>query len=216
MYRAPCPGRTLNRLPSPPGREVNNGPAPPASAARRIPHGRSRTSPHRGAEARQPARDAPPRGGSGRAQDADHRLGAAGAAPGGPADRHRGVQHPAERPAGSDPLPAFPRGQRRGHGGHRDFLEGALRGARGRGHRTDPLPCALREADQGQEERCGRQPVAGPHLPVRPVPAQLRAAARVPPAAAAEPLSPQAGEGAEPRAQPGPRWTTTECGWAGR
>ena len=31
----------------------------------------------------QPARDAPPRGGSGRAQDADHRLGAAGAAAGG-------------------------------------------------------------------------------------------------------------------------------------
>ena len=67
------------------------------------------------------------------------------------------------RLAGAHRLAALPRGERRRHGRNGDFLESALRGAGGCGDRAAAAPCALREANQGQEERCGGQPVAGPH-----------------------------------------------------
>ena len=45
------------------------------------------------------------------------------------------------------------------------LLEGPVRGARRRRHSRRPAQCSARQADPREEDRCQRQPVAGPHLP---------------------------------------------------
>ena len=83
----------------------------------------------------------------------------------------------------------------------RGLLEGSVRGAGRSRHPRRPAPCPARQADPRQEDRYQRQPVAGPHLSVRPRPAELRPAASVPSVAPVDPLSPQARR----RAQSGPK-----------
>ena len=84
-------------------------------------------------------------------------------------------------------------------------LEGSVRGARRRRHPPRAVPRPARQADPRQEDRCQRQPVAGPHLPVRSRPAELRAPAALPPRAAVDPLSSQARRRAQPEPQPRPQ-----------
>ena len=71
-------------------------------------------------------------------------------------------------PAGCSTTGSPPR-----HGSNRDLLGGRLHGARRCGHGSATRPCPACQADQGSQDRCGRQHMAGAYLPVRPLQAQV-------------------------------------------
>ena len=116
-----------------------------------------------------------------RAQDVHHRRGTPvrGRRRARPHGRE-GVQCAAGRSVRNDQLAPGTRRHRRRDGGRRGLMEGSVRGARRGQHPRRPAPCSARPADPRKEDRYQRQPVAGPHLPVRSRPAELRSDASVP------------------------------------
>ena len=120
------------------------------------------------------------RGGSGRAQDGDHRDGSPVRGRGRAGGGDVLLQHAAERSGGDGRLAERSRRRGCGHGRDRGLLAGALRGPGGGRDRGDPGARTSGEAVEGTQDRCGRQRVAGLRVPVRALHAFPCAASAVP------------------------------------